>query len=477
MALHSEVKVLSPEEMDRVHQGSLKVLEETGVVFHSDEALEIFKENDFKVEGKTVFFSATQVEKALEQAPPTYEFCARNPEHTVSVGSKKHLLQPAFGCVFVQEPGKERRKGTLQDYINYQRLVQGSDLIQLAGGVPIVADEIDPDVRHLHQMYASLKYTDKPLIGWAATQRQTNEMLDLMEIAYGGKEVLESRYVLGSGINPLSPLSYSTETLECVIANAKRNQVLLITPAAMAGITAPIDVLGTALLQNAETLACIVLIQLIKPGLPVVYAPASVAGYMKRASFCTGSPESILINLVSLQLARDLYKIPTRTLTGHTDAKVPDYQAGMETMQSLLLSCLGGAEILTQSLGTLESYMTISFEKFILDEEMFSRAMRIHQGMDTSNLDETIALIQEVASSGNYLTHPSTFKKFRDCWQPIASDWQDHDSWYRAGGKDAVEMAHEIYEARMAQEPETFLDETTEKAILDYIKQAEASRK
>ena len=86
MALHSEVKVLSPEEMDRVHQGSLKVLEETGVVFHSDEALEIFKENDFKVEGKTVFFSATQVEKALEQAPPTYEFCARNPEHTVSVG-------------------------------------------------------------------------------------------------------------------------------------------------------------------------------------------------------------------------------------------------------------------------------------------------------------------------------------------------------------------------------------------------------
>ena len=184
----------------------------------------------------------------------------------------------------------------------------------------------------------------------------------------------------------------------------------------------PIDPLGTALLQNAETLACIVLIQLIRPGLPVVYAPASVVGYMKRASFCTGSPESILINLVSLQLARDLYKIPTRTLTGHTDAKRSDYQAGMETMQSLLLSCIGGAEILTQALGTLESYMTISFGKFIMDEEMFSRCHRIQKGLDASTISQSIALIQEVGSTGNYLTNPDTFKKFRSSWQPSASE-------------------------------------------------------
>ena len=474
MALYSEINVLSPEEMEQVHQGSLKILEETGVVFHADEALEIFQSHGFKVEGKTVFFTPAQVQSALDQCPSTYEFHARNPENTVTVGDRNHLIQPAFGCVFVQEPGQPRRKGNYEDYIRYQRLIQGSDIIQLAGGVPIVADELDPETRHLDQMYAALKYTDKPIIGWAASQRQTNEMLDMLEIAFGGS--LENRQVMGSGINPLSPLSYSTETLECVMANAKRNQVLFVNPAAMAGITAPIDLLGCALMQNAEILSCIVLIQLIRPGVPVVYCPASVAGYMKRASFCTGSPESMLINLASLQLGRHLYKLPTRTLTGHTDAKLPDYQAGVESMQAIMLSALGGAEILNEALGTLESYMSISFEKFILDEEMFSRIQRIHRGVDTSDIQAQVNLIQEVAHQGSYLTHPTTFKAFKSSWQPRVSDWNDYDSWQAAGGKDAVGQAQDRLEARLAQEAEVCLDPAIDQALQEYMAQARAAR-
>lgn len=476
MALYSEIKVLSPEEADKVHRGSVSVLGETGVVFHSDEALAIFKSNGFKIEGKTVFFTEGQIQKALDTCPSTYEFHARNPERTVVVGDRQPLIQPAFGNVFVQEPGRPRRKGSFRDYINYQRLVQGSDIIQLAGGVPIVADELDPSTRHLDQMYAALKYTDKPVIGWAASRCQTDEMLDMLGIAFGGGSFLETHQVMGSGINPLSPLSYSTETLECVIANARRNQVLFVNPAAMAGITAPIDLLGCALMQNAEILSCIVLIQLIRPGVPVVYCPASVVGYMKRASFCTGSPESMLINIASLQLGRDLYHLPTRTLTGHTDAKLPDYQAGVESMQAIMLSALGGAEILNEALGTLESYMSISFEKFILDEEMFSRVQRIHKGVDTSGMDRRLALIKEVAHQGSYLTHPSTFKAFRESWQPRVSDWNDYDTWLGAGGKDAVERAREILEQRLAPEPEICIDPDTDKALKEYMEKARASR-
>ena len=45
---------------------------------------------------------------------------------------------------------------------------------------------------------------------------------------------------------------------------------------------------------------------------------------MKTAGYITGSPESNLINIVGLQLAKELYRLPTRTMAGLTDAKVVD---------------------------------------------------------------------------------------------------------------------------------------------------------
>ncbi|MCG8615049.1 MAG: trimethylamine methyltransferase family protein, partial [Desulfobacterales bacterium] len=144
----------------------------------------------------------------------------------------------------------------------------------------------------------------------------------------------------------------------------------------------------------------------------------------------------------------------------------------VESMQALMLSVLGGAEIQNEALGTLESYMSISFEKFILDEEMFSRLQRIHQGLDTSGMDERIALIKEVAHGGSYLTHPSTFKAFRDSWQPRVSDWNDYDTWVRAGGKDALKRAGDILTNRLAGEAAICIDDHTDKALREYMEKA-----
>ncbi|MDP4160580.1 MAG: trimethylamine methyltransferase family protein, partial [Bacillota bacterium] len=41
--LKTKLEVLSSDDLQRVHQASLKILSETGVVFMNDESLEIFK--------------------------------------------------------------------------------------------------------------------------------------------------------------------------------------------------------------------------------------------------------------------------------------------------------------------------------------------------------------------------------------------------------------------------------------------------
>jgi len=242
----------------------------------------------------------------------------------------------------------------------------------------------------------------------------------------------------------------------------------------MAGITAPLDLMGTALMQNAEMLACTVLIQLINPGLPVVYSPASVVGNMKRASFCTGSPESMLINLINLHLSREFYHIPTRSLTGATDAKIPDFQAGAESMQNLMLSMLGGSEIINEALGTLESYMTLSFEKYLLDEENIRRLLRIQNGLSLTNVDRNLNLINEIGIKGDYLTHASTFNKFRELWQPTLSNWDSYDQWTQNENNDLMILAQKRVKALINEAPETLLSPSLDQELIQYMNNAGA---
>jgi len=474
MTLNPKLSMLDRADMEKIHEATLKILKDTGVAFRSEEALAYFQNHGFTVENETVFFKPSQVQSAIERCPEQFTFSARNPEHSVLIGDKKPVIQPASGCVYIQEPNKPRRLGLLEDYIRYQQLLQISDVVHLVGGNPIVPSDLNPKKRHYHQIYQTLKHTDKPIIGWTATARQTDEMLDMLAIGFGGEAQLQSKHVIGTGINPLSPLAYGTETLECVMTTAKRNQILFVCPAAMAGITAPLDLMGTALMQNAELLACTVLIQLINPGLPVVYCPASVVGNMKRASFCTGSPESMLINLINLQLAQDLYHIPTRSLTGATDAKIPDFQAGAESMQNLMLSVLGGAEIINEALGTLESYMTLSFEKYLLDEENFRRLQRIQNGVSLINVEESVKLIHEVGINGDYLTHTSTFKGFREMWQPTLSNWESYDQWIKNENRDLMTLAQKRVKALINKAPETLLSPSLDQELMQYMNKAGA---
>jgi trimethylamine--corrinoid protein Co-methyltransferase len=468
MATEPLLRILGRGDLEKIHEAGLRILKETGVAFRHSQALDVFRRHGFDVDGETVYFSAAQVQSALDSCPSTFRFRAVNPERTVTVGEQRPLIQPAFGCVFVQEPNKPRRRGLLEDYANYQKLVQSYDSVALGGGFPIVPKELDPETRHLHLLQTALRHTDKPIVGWELNQKQTNEMLDMMEIAFGGGDVLEEDYVIASAICPSSPLAYYPDALECMLAHAGRGQPLFVTPAAMGGITAPISPVGTVVLQNAESLAGLVLIQLIRPGLPVVCSTASTIGYMKSARFCTGTPESVLINGVGNRITRDLYDLPTRTLTGNTDAKVVDYQAAMESMQSLLMSVLGGAEILTMPLGTLDSWMTISFEKFVLDEEMFRRVLCIKEGLAMSELSDSVSAIQEVGIGGEFLSHQDTLTNFRSRWVPDVSSWDSHGEWEAAGSKDAVQVAGEVLEEVLAQAPENVLDPVIDRELQVY---------
>ncbi|MDQ7095163.1 trimethylamine methyltransferase family protein [Desulfosporosinus sp. PR] len=474
MVLKSKLEVLSREDLFKVHEASLKILRETGVRFLNEEALEIFRKHGARVDNKTVYIPSSLVNQALSLAPQTFRMVGRDPQYSITVG-EGFLIQPNVGPVFIQDMDYGRREATLADYANIQKLCQASDAVDLAGTIPVDPADVPIADKHLHMMYQVLKNSAKPLIGFCANARQVREQLDLVDISFGGQQFLQNNHCAAVLVNSLSPLSYAPETLETMLEFAKRNQVILLAPCIMAGVSGPISLLGTAVLQNTEILAGLVLMQLVNPGTPVVYATASTTAYMKAASYAAGAPEAMLINTANLQMGLDFYHLPTRTMCGITHSKALDAQAGYETMQSILLGSLSGAHMAVQCLGVLDAIMTTSYEKFVIDVELIQRVRRIAQGIDTSEEALSVGIIQEVGHEGSYLTHPSTFKDFRKIWTPAISDWNSYTDWEKAGAEDVVTRANRKFKEILSQAPATLLDSGIEKQLQTYIQKVKSA--
>lgn len=474
MIIGPRLKVISDEELNWIHNSSLKILEETGIVFHSSEALEICKKHGVKVEGKTAFFSSEGVENALENCPKKFKWRARNNERSVVVGDEKEklLIQPNAGSVFIQDLDKGRRLATLQDYTNIIKLCQASEVINLVGSTPVDPSDVSQDDKHLHMMYQTLKNSDKPAIGCPAYGVKIRQMLDMVEIAMGERGFLEQNHCIGVGVDPLSPLAFATDACETIIEYARQKQIVFFPSAVMAGFSGPISLIGTVILQNTEILAGITLAQLINPGNPVGYSVASTVANMKTGNFITASPETMLIQVAGMQMGLDLYKLPTRSMCGMTDSKTPDYQAGYDTMQNLMMGILGGAHIVVECMGVLDFIMTTSYEKFVIDQELLRRVSRIREGIDTSVKEDAVRIIQEMGHEAGYINHRDTLENFRSRWMPSVSNWETYDLWKEAGSESIIEKANRMYKEILSDAPDTLVTPELDEELKAYMGRA-----
>lgn len=464
----SPLKILNQQDLTRIHEASVKVLGETGMNFPDEEALEIFKKHGAKVIGKTVYLSKKMIEDALDKCPSTFKWRARNDKYSVTVGDG--FLVQAVGCpVYVQEMSGARRLGVFDDFINLQKLNQSSDVVDIVGFIPMDASDLDQKTKHLRMQYEILKNTDKPIHGHVCGGKAAGEMLDMIEIAFGEKDLMKNHYVTGLSINPLSPLSFAKDELETLITYVKRNQPIFTAPLSMGGLTGPLSHMGLTVLANAECLATIVLTQLINTGNPVIMAISSVFADMREARYISGSPDNGLHQLTNIQMARDLYNLPTRVNCGASDSKIIDAQASMETTQNLMMGMLSGCNVINEALGILDGIMTVSYEKMMIDEEIIKRIKYLNREIDVSDEALSIEVIKAVGSENTYLDQLSTFKNCRDVFYPTVSHSGTYERWVEEGSKDIIERANQIYKERLEKAPETLLDSEVERDLEKYI--------
>jgi len=473
MNIAGQVKVMTPDQLATVHERACQLLAQKGMVFESDDSVEIFKRNGCKVDGHTVFIPQTLVDKCVSQVPGSFKLEAPDPSRSVIVGEGINI-HPAGGEVAIQDFQGARREATMEDFGNLQKLYQALDNVNIAGFEPISASGVPEETRSLWYAYESFKHSTKPILSPMSmeTIQKKERIFDLFNIYYG-KDFVDSHYLTWHAVCPNSPFFWSEFACEGVHVYASHNQPICIVSAPMTGITSPVFLLSTLILTMAESLAGLCLAQLIKPGIPVIMSASLTYGYMRSATWECASPDTSLMLAASIQMSREFYGIPARAQTGVTSSKTCDYQAGMEVMQSFLFSALAGVNLTSQTVSTLANLMTISLEKTVLDDELIARVRWLVDGWKFNEQQIGWDDLINARPNSDFLTNDSTMEHFKDYFKPIISDWTNTEEWVDAGSKDVSFRAHERVGEILAAAPETMLEPDVDKAMLNYIKQLE----
>jgi trimethylamine---corrinoid protein Co-methyltransferase len=461
------IDYLEQGELEKIHQAALKILEKNGVEFHSQEARDILNKNGARVEGEKVFFPPQLVMEMVKKAPSEFTLHARNPENNVTIGGDCTVHAPGYGSPYVMDFAKDtRRNATYEDYIAFTKLAGNSKHIDVVGGVLVEPNDIADQLRHAKMFHAAVKHTDKCLMGSAMGGKKALESVEMAAIIFGGMGKVRKNPALISLINTNSPLQFDPRMLDALMVYARNNQPVIIAALAMTGTTSAVTLAGSLVQQCAEVLSGIVLAQMVNPGTPVVFGSASSIVDLRTGNLAIGSPESVKMFSVIAQLAR-FYGIPSRGGGALTDAIIPDAQSGFESMMVLMNTVLSGTNFILHSVGLLENYMTMSYEKFIADDEMLGMVKSYAEKFPVN--DETLAVeaMLSVGSGGNFIAEEHTFNHMKDMRIPIISSRQNY-----AGATDLSDTphrAHEYSKAVLSDYQSPALDEKVEAELDKYI--------
>jgi len=470
----NKADIFREKELDKIHNVTMEILEENGMQVLSEKARDIFEENGCRVEGEQVFINRELIEKSIKKAPSQFTFYARNPENNVIIGGDNTVLAPGYGAPFVMDYTENKRvRSSYEDYINFTKLAGNSENIDVVGGVLVEPNDIKDELRHAKMFQAAVKYTDKCLMGSAMGRKKALDSVKMASIVFGGEDYVKEHPVLLTLINTNSPLELDDRMSDALMVYSEYKQAMVIASLSMTGTTAPTTIAGALVIQNAEILTGITLAQLINPGTPVIYGSASSVVDLKTGDLAIGSPETSKMFNGTAQIAR-YYDIPSRGGGALTDSINPDAQSGYESMMNFMSAVKSGFNFILHSAGLLENYMTMSYEKFMMDDEVCGMVTNFFQGLNVDDDHLAKDVILNVGSSGNYVGEMHTYNHMRDLREPILSSRERYMS--NKEQPDAFVRAGKLYKEILDEYEAPELDKEIEKQLQKFIDNIEVKK-
>lgn len=432
------VKLLSSKEVERVHEASLEILEKVGILVRNDKARDIYAKHGCKVNSKTLIVKMPRqvIEEFRKAFVPYFTFKGRDPKFDRTIPRDRPVVVTASSAPNIIEPetGEERRANST-DISNIAFMINelsGFDVFSIS----TLADDAPEGQLSLSRFYPALKNCLKPVRGNTANMEELLQVLELGSIIAGGEDAYKERPLITHHSCPvISPLTMDVESTEEMFYLIEKGFPVYGSIVPNAGMTAPMTLMGTLALGNAEFLALSVLMQMFQPGTPLIYDVLSTVADMRTATYAPGAIETGILQMAHSQMAQ-FYHVPSGGYIGVTNAHTNDAQSGYETGMNTTAAILAGADMLNMG-GLLDSLMDFDYAKAVIDNEIALMLKQINRGLEFSEENLSLELIAEIGPGGSYSDLTHTIDHMRTtAILPEVADREIRNLWEERGRPD-----------------------------------------
>jgi len=406
MRLH--VQVLSAAEREKVHQVSLRILQETGVHFNGERALPLLDRFGAKIdwENRIARIPAELVEQCLETTPKSFLLGARNTHYDqlLPIGESRYCIDGTAAFTLDFETGK-RRYGTLLDIERSLRVFQTLDL-GLMAWAPTCASDKPAHSRALHEFFGMARACSKHGQHELHTVAQVPYLVEGLKLILGSEEALKNQKAFSLIYCPVAPLSHDGEMLDAYLELGEFEMPVTTLPMPICGTTGPGSLFGNICLANAENLSSLVVYQLNHPGRPIIMGSATGVVDFLSGAYLGGVPEMGLMSAAITEMAH-FYEIPSASAGCTADANFPGPEAVMQKMITTFAPAAANTDIII-GYGEIEGDQLLVLEQLIIDNEIAHYCQRTVQGVDGSEGKDLLEDILQVGPGGHFLKSRNT---------------------------------------------------------------------
>jgi len=439
---------LRESDIQAIHATALDILENLGIGNPIPEILHYALPKGCRLgENGRLRFPRELVEDLVDINAKSYIAFAPDPKFDYEIGGDRVYFTTAGESVSILDYTSQSFRPTrLVDLYDAARLADTLENIHQFGQ-PFIAAEYSHDV-YLHDIniaYAELAGSRKHFALGIAEVSHIEPIIALFDTFLGQEGgFLKRPFCTIGGCPIVSPLRFGKDNAQVLVKVAELGLVCDVAIAPQAGATSPAALAGTLAQAFAETLACMAVVNLVRPGAAINFGMWPFISDLRTGSFSGGSGEEALIMAATAQLCNH-YGFITSTACGMTDAKTMDAQAGYEKAITATALALSGSNLISAYPGIVGSLIGQSFEGMVIDNDMLGNVQRLLRGIEVT--EDTLSydvICDAVCGSGHFLDKPQTLELMHTEYHyPDLADRRTSGEWEATGQENIYQLAHE----------------------------------
>jgi trimethylamine--corrinoid protein Co-methyltransferase len=441
--MQPNLTLLTPDLVSQIIDEAFQLLLDPGIKVDNTEAQNLLVEAgaSYNKDKNVVQIPENVARKALESVPREFDLYDQDGNKTVHYGGDAVHFDPGSSGVNVLDPDTlEHRPAISADLI---KVIQVAEMLPQydAQSTALVCSEIPKEIGDLYRLYLVLLYSRKPVVTGAFRAENTEIMVDMLSILAGGRKALVDQPTAIFDVCPTPPLIWSDFGSQNLIDLARAGVPAQIVSMPLAGVAAPVTLLGSVVQHVAECISGMTIHQLASPGAPIVWGGAPAIMDMRQGTTPMGAVETAMIDAAYAQVGKS-FGFPTHAYLGASDAKIVDYQAGMESSITAMIGALAGINMISGP-GMLDFLACVSPEKLVIDAEAISMAKRMLEGLQVQTDPLAAGMYEGIDFKGEFLKQRLTGQLFKK-EQFLPSEVIDRGSirtWQAGGSTDTFERA------------------------------------